>query len=119
MKNKGVLVLAALFALSLVGISFYGGPITYIFFWTVLLIPIVSYLYIFCVIISLNIYQRTEGRDMVSGTPSEFYITLQNEGWFSFSSLRIIFFSSFSTISDIDDGAVYELPPHSSIDKKT
>ena len=119
MKNKGVLIIAALFALSLVGISFYGGPITYGFFWTVLLIPIVSYLYILCVIISLKIYQRTDGRDMVSGTPSEFYITLQNEGWFSFSSLRIIFYSSFSTISDIDDGAVYELPPHSSIVKKT
>ena len=119
MKNKGVLILAALFILSLVGISFYGGPVTYVFFWTVLLIPIVSYLYILCVIISLKIYQRTEGRDMVSGTPSEFYITLQNEGWFSFSSLRIIFYSSFSTISDIDDGAVYELPPHCSIVRKT
>lgn len=119
MKNKGVLVIAALLALSLVGISFYGGPITYGFFWTVLLIPIVSYFYIFCVIISLKIYQRTDGRDMVAGTPSEFYITLQNEGWFSFSSLRIIFYSSFSTISDIDDGAVYELLPHSSIVKKT
>ena len=119
MKNKGVLIIAALFVLSLVGISFYGGPITYGFFWTVLLIPLVSYLYILCVIISLKIYQRTDGRDMVSGTPSEFYITLQNEGWFSFSSLRIIFYSSFSTISDIDDGAVYELPPHSAIVKKT
>ena len=119
MKNKGILVIAALFVLSLVGISFYGGPITYVFFWTVLLIPIVSYFYILCVIISLKIYQRTDGRDMVAGTPSEFYITLQNEGWFSFSSLRIIFYSSFSTISDIDDGAVYELLPHSSIVKKT
>ena len=119
MKNKGVLLIAVLFALSLVGISFYGGPITYVFFWTVLLIPVMSYLYILCVIVSLKIYQRTDGRDMVSGTPSEFYITLQNEGWFSFSSLRIIFYSSFSTISDIDDGAVYELPPHSSIVKKT
>ncbi|SEL84680.1 Protein of unknown function DUF58 [Butyrivibrio sp. ob235] len=119
MKNKGMLILAALFALSLVGISMFGGAVTYVFFWTVLLIPVISYLYILCVIISLKIYQKTEGRDMVCKAPSDFYITLQNEGWFSFSSLRIIFYSSFSGISDIDDGAVYELPPHSSIQKKT
>ena len=119
MKNKGVLILASLFILSLVGISFYGGPVTYVFFISVLLVPVISYLYILCVIISLKIYQRTDGRDMVSGTPSDVYITLQNEGLFSFSSLRIIFYSSFSEISEIDDGAVYELPPHSSILKRT
>ena len=119
MKNKRVLIPIALLILSLVGISFYGGPVTYVFFWTVLLLPVICYLYIFLVIRNIKIYQRTEGRDMVCGTPAPFYITLQNEGFFSFSSLRIIFYSSFSTISEIDDGAVYELPPHSSIQRRT
>ncbi len=119
MKNKGVLILASLFILSLVGISFYGGPVTYVFFGTILMIPVMSYLYIFYVIFALKIFQKTDGRDMISGTPSDFYITLQNEGWISFSSLRIIFYSSFSTVSEIDDGAVYELPPQSSILKTT
>ena len=100
MKNKGVLILASLFILSLVGISFYGGPVTYVFFGTILMIPVMSYLYIFYVIFALKIFQKTDGRDMISGTPSDFYITLQNEGWISFSSLRIIFYSSFSTISE-------------------
>ena len=115
MKNKGVLILASLFILSLIGISFYGGPVTYVFFFSVLLVPVISYLYILCVIISLKIYQRTDGRDMVSGTASDFYITLQNEGLFSFSSLRIIFYCSFLEMSEIDDGVFYELPPHSFI----
>ncbi len=119
MKNKGVLILASLFILSLVGISFYGGPVTYVFFILVLLIPVISYVYILCVIFSLKIYQRTDGRDMISGSPSDFYITLQNEGLFSFSSLRIIFYSSFSEVSQIDDGTVYELPPHTSVLKRT
>ena len=119
MKNKRVLIPIALFILAVVGISFFGGPLTYVFFWTVLLIPPVCFLYILLVIHSIKIYQRTEGRDMVCGTPSDFYITLQNEGWFSFSSVRIIFYSSFSSISEIDDGAVYELPPKSSIQRKT
>ncbi len=119
MNKKGVILFAALFLLALLGITFFGGVTAYIFLFTVLLLPIVCYLYIFLVIRSLKIYQRTEGRTMVSGTPSDFYITLQNEGWFGFSSLRIIFYSSFSHISEIDDGAEYELLPHSSIQKKT
>ena len=119
MNKKGIILFAALLVIALFGITFFGGVTAYVIFFTVLLLPIVCYLYILLVIRSLKIYQRTEGRTMVSGTPSDFYITLQNEGWFSFSSLRIIFYSSFSTISEIDDGAEYELPPHSSIQRKT
>ena len=53
MKNKGMLILAALFALSLVGISMFGGAVTYVFFWTVLLIPVISYLYILSVVMKI------------------------------------------------------------------
>ena len=119
MKNRGRVVIALLFILSLIGISFYGGPVTYVFFSTVILVPVISYIYIWCVIFSLKIYQRTDGRNMVAKTPADFYITLQNEGWFSFSSLKIIFYSSFSSITDIDEEAEYELLPHTSITKKT
>ncbi len=119
MRNKVSLIIAGLFVLSLVGISFFGGPVTYVFFFSVILVPLLSYIYIMCVIHSVKIYQRTDGRDMVCGTPSDFYITLQNEGWFSFSSLRIRFYSSFSGISEIDDDVEYELLPHFSIVKKT
>ena len=118
MKKKR-LILAALFVLSLIGISFYGGAVTYVFFWTVLLIPPLLYFYIFMVIINLKIYQKPDGRNMISGRPSDFYITLQNETFFSFSSLSIKFYSSFSTISDILEDVEYELPPHSRIQKKT
>ncbi|MCR4584217.1 MAG: DUF58 domain-containing protein [Lachnospiraceae bacterium] len=118
MKKKR-LILAFLFVLSLIGISFYGGAVTYIFFWTVLALPIILYFYIFMVIANLKIYQKPDGRNMISGRPSEFYITLQNETFFSFSSLSIKFYSSFSTISDILEDVEYELPPHSKIQKKT
>lgn len=115
MKNKGVLILAPLLVLALCGISFIGGPVSYIFLLTIVLIPVVCYLYIFAVIQTLRIYQKTDGRDMVCKTPSDFFITLKNEGWFSFSYLRIKFYSTFSEISGIDDGTVYELLPHGSV----
>ena len=117
--NVRLLILIAAFILSLLGISFFGGPVPYLFLCLVLSVPLMCYAYILGVIISLRIYQKPEGRNMVCGSPSELMITLQNEGWFSFTSLRILFYSSFSTVSDIEDSAVYELPPHSQIRRQT
>lgn len=119
MKNKGFYILTGLFILALVGISFFGGPVTYIFLWLTVLVPIFCVLYICYVIFSLRIYQKTEGRFMVSSTPSDFYITLNNEGWISFSSVRMVFYSSFSSVTGLDDSIVYELPPHSSVTRRT
>ena len=119
MDKRKIAILLSGFILSLIAISFYGGPVTYIFFFTVLMIPVISFIYIFLVIASLKIYQETEGRDMVSGEPYELYITLQNEGWFSFSSLKIRMYSSFSSVTEIDEAAEYELPPHSFIKRRS
>lgn len=119
MKYKEAILPIALFIIALVGISFFGGPITYVFLWLVILVPLICIIYIFLVIASLKIYQRSDGRDMTASTPSDFYITLNNEGLFSFSSVRIIFYSSFSTVSGLDDSVEYELPPHSSITRHT
>ncbi len=106
-------------ALALTGISLSAGAVTYCFFWAVLAIPVVCYAYIVYVIFALKIYQKTEGRNMTSNTPSDFYITLQNEGWFPISSVQLLFYSSFSTISGLQDDEVYELMPHQAIRRKT
>ena len=119
MKNKGIPVSLFFILISLVGITLRGGPLTYIFFFTSALIPLLSLSYILIVFNSLKIYQRSDGRNMTADTPTDFYITLHNEGWFSFSAIRLSFYSSFSNISDIDESVTYELPPKSSITKKT
>ncbi len=119
MKNKGIIISLSLIVLSLIAITIHGGPISYVFFLTAVLTPLSSLLYIFYVYHSLKIYQKAEGRDMVADTPTDFYITFHNEGWISFSSVRVSFYSSFSKISEIDEDVTYELPPHSSISKKT
>ncbi len=118
--NRGRLaVLLCAFILSLVGISCFGGPVTYIFFWMVIAVPVISLLYILFVIVFIRFHQETDGRNMVVGSPGDFYITLQNDTPFSFSSLRIVFYSSFSTVDGIEPDAVYELPPKSVIKKTT
>ncbi|MCR5098244.1 MAG: DUF58 domain-containing protein, partial [Lachnospiraceae bacterium] len=119
MHRGKLFVFIAALILALVGITCLGGPVTYIFFWTVLAVPVICLVYIFSVIIFIKYHQETEGRNMVVGSPSDFYITLVNETFFSFSSVRVIFYSSFSTVNDVEEDAVYELSPHSQIKKKT
>ena len=117
--KRNWIILIALWILSLVGISYFGGPVSYGFFATVTLVPIVSLIYLFFVFLRFKIYQRLEGRNVVANTASDFYIALQNEDFFTFSGIRILFYSSFSSISGIDDSIEYELIPHTGVKKDT
>ena len=105
--------------MSLVAISFYGGPVSYGLFIVLTLIPVVSLVYIICVIAGFRIYQKLDGRNLIAGHSSPFYFTLQNETPFSFAGIRVIFYSSFSTINGLDDLIEYELAPRSGIKKET
>ncbi len=119
MNRKPIIILTILLAIALAGISFYGGSVTYVFLMLVVLVPLSCIIYIGLVIYSIRIYQKSDGRGMTASVPSDFYITLNNEGLFSFSYVRMIFYSSFSTITGLGDDVVYELPPHSSITRRT
>ena len=118
MKRNRIL-LFSLWVLSLVGISFYGGVISYGLFFFFTLIPIVSLLYLLLVISFFKIYQNPKDRNLVAGRPGTFYFTLQNESPLPFSGIRVLFYSSFSRISMLSDETEYELGPHSGIKKKT
>ncbi|MBO4609254.1 MAG: DUF58 domain-containing protein [Lachnospiraceae bacterium] len=113
------IVLILLWILSLVGITYYGGPVSYGFFAAVTLVPFISLLYTLIVLIRFKIYQDVNRKNVVAGSISDFYITLQNEDIFTYSGIRITFYSPFSTISGMDENAEYELPPHSGIKKET
>ena len=108
-----------LWIISVIGISFYGGSVTYGSFIILSLIPLVSLLYILCVISQFKVYQKTDGRNLVCDHPSQFYFTLQNESYISFSGIRIGFFPDLSTISGIDHDVEYELAPKTGIKKQT
>ena len=119
MNRRSFLILSILLIIALTGISFWGGSVTYTFLMLTVLVPVSSFVYILLVISSLKIYQRSDGRTMTASVPSDFYITLNNETFFSFSSVKIRFYSSFSTVSGLIDDIEYELAPHSSITRAT
>ncbi len=113
------IVLIVLWFLSLVGISYYGGPAAYGFFAAVTAVPIVSFLYLMFVLIRFKVYQEVDRSKIVASNISKFFITLQNEDYIPFVSIRAIFYSSFSHVAGIDESAEYELMPRSGIRKET
>ncbi len=117
LRNR--LILLALWILSLVGISFYGGPISYGFFAVITLIPIGSLIYLLLVLARFKIYQDFESAGLVSNHKIPFFFTLQNEDHFAFCAVRVKFFSDFSVIDGLSDDIEYELLPGDKIRKET
>ncbi len=111
-KRRGILL--GLWVLSLVGISFYGGTLSYGFFFGVTLIPFLSLLYLFCVYARFKIYQETSMRNIVCGQPQPYFFTLQNDDFFVYTSVSVRMHSSFSYVEDSFENEEYELFPGAS-----
>ena len=117
LRNR--LIWLFLFALSLVGISFYGGAVSYGFFFLMLFIPLISLIYLLVVYMTFKIYERVDKGNILAGETVPYYFTLQNEGFTGFAGIRVLFFSSFSKVVAIDDKKEYELFPAAGIRKDT
>ena len=103
--------LFGLWILSLLTISFYGGAISYGFFFGVTLIPVVSAVYLLAVYLRFKLYQKLEGRNVVCGQPVPYFFVLQNDDYFAFTSVGVRLFSSLSYVEELPDGMEYELLP--------
>ena len=88
-RNRIILII--LWIMSLVGISFFGGTVSYGFYAAVTLVPLVSFVYLLLVFLRFKIYQRMDSRHVVADEQSDFYITLQNEDYFAFTSIFNLF----------------------------
>jgi len=117
--RRNRLIFLGLLILSLISISFYGGPVSYGFFFFVLIVPAVSAVYTLIMFWRFKIYQKIETKVAVAERPVTFYFTLQNEDFYAFSGIRTVFFSDNSTISGLDTDTEYELFPHTGIKKET
>lgn len=109
----------ALWLLSLVAITFYGGSISYGFFYTMTLIPVFSLLYLLYIYVFFRIYQNTGGRDFVVNDAIPYSFKLINEYHLPFAGIKVQFFSPFSTINELSDQTEYELMPGSGITRET
>lgn len=105
------LCLLGLWILSLVAISFYGGAVSYGFFFGVTLLPVISLAYLALVYWRFKIYQKVESRNMVCGQPIPYFFVLQNDDYCPFTSISVRLFSSFSYVETLPDDTEYELLP--------
>ncbi len=110
MKYRKI-ILGLLWILSLVGISFYGGAISYGFFWAITLVPIISIVYIWAVFLQFRIYQEIESRFVICKQPVPYYFTLPNESFFAFARLSVKMYSGASYVTDMPESESYELLP--------
>lgn len=117
--KKNRIIWFCLWIASLVGISYYGGPVSYGFFTVLTLIPIFSLGYLLYVFLGFRIYQKTESRYLTVNETVPFHFSLQNEHLLLFAGIRVFFFSTFSSITGLDDKTEYELLPHTGIQKDT
>jgi len=103
--------LFAVWVLSVILISFYGGTVSYGLFFAVSLILPVSFIYTLCVFFRFRLYQQIQSRNIICRQPVSYYFALQNEDFYGFASIRAVMFSSLSYVEDVPDNMEYELLP--------
>ena len=117
--RRNRIILLILWIISLVGISFAGGPVTYGFFTLFTIVPVFSWIYILIVRFRFRIYQQSEARTLVVGRKVGFKFNLQNEDLYAFAGIRVQFLTDFSSVIGLDGNEEYELFPMTGISKET
>jgi len=85
----------------------------------VTMVPVISWLYLLCVFLRFRIYQKLDSKSLISNQTVPFYFTLQNEDYFTYSGVRVSFFSDFCAIHGLEDNVEYELLPGTGVRKET
>lgn len=113
------LAFLCLWILSLAAISFFGGAVSYGFFFGMTLLPVISLAYILCVYFRFKIYQELGSRTMVCGEPVDYFFVLRNEDFFAFTGVSVRLFSDFSYVEELPGDVEYELLPGDSFTYET
>lgn len=111
--KRNRLIYLAVWILSLVGISFYGGAAPYGIFWALTLLPVILFAYLIFVLSRFKIYQKMNTTELVSRAPVSYYFTLQNETFLAFAKVRVTFYEFGADYGELDQNREYELLPHS------
>ncbi|MBQ7774783.1 MAG: DUF58 domain-containing protein [Lachnospiraceae bacterium] len=109
--KRNRLIWFLLWILALVGISHFGGTVSYGFFFALTLLPLISLIYLLFVYFNFRIYQETQSRNMVCGQSLPYQFVLRNESFLGFASIKVRMFSDFSYIESVAEDTEYELLP--------
>lgn len=113
------LILLLLWILSLVGISYFGGSVSYVFFFTITLYPIVSLIFLLICIQGIKVHQNLSNRTSVCGEKTDYSFVLQNDTVISFPCVEVKYFPDNYTIENVSTQTGYELLPKEKIEYTT
>lgn len=94
--------------------SFYGGNVSYAFFYMSLSIPMVSLIYTIYVYIQFRLYQDIGQRIVVKGELTPYAFTIANEDYITFRSVKVNFLHDKSIIINAESIKEYCLLPNTS-----
>lgn len=102
-KSKMVIYIIAVI-LGLVFASFYGGPVSYTFLYSILLMIPVSCLYIFVNSIFLRIFQEVDVHKLTKGEEHRFSAVIENEGFLPIHRMRLYLYEGRCDLYEIENG---------------
>lgn len=117
--QKRRLVLYGIIVISTIVVSMYGGTVARLFFFTSLLLPILSWAYLFYVYVRFRIYQIIDTKTMVKGEHIPYYFQLSNEDYITYTNVRVSFVKQYAVVESLKEEDTYCLLPGESIKRET
>lgn len=108
-----IIILTAVFA------SFYGGPLPYALFFLSLLVPLLSFLYLYYIYHQFRVYQLIDKKTLVKYETVPFCFVLANEDILTYTHIRVTFLDDYSTLTQVDTSNSYTLLPGEREEYKT
>ena len=92
--------------------SYYGGNISYAFFYLAIFIPIMSFLYTLYVYFRFKIFQSMDSYMVVKGDWNNYSFEIANEDYIAYRNVKVNFLYDKSTIKKTEDSIEYSLLPN-------
>lgn len=85
-------------------VTYRGGTVSYLLFYSALLIPLLSFLYLLYVYFRFRVYQSIDSRQVVKESAVPYQFALTNEDFISYSHVSVIFCVDYSTAEGLRSG---------------
>jgi len=118
MTKRGFVWLAVLIATGVL-VTYRGGTVSYLLFYSALLVPLLAFLYLLYVYFRFRVYQSIDSRQVVKETAVPYQFALTNEDFISYSHVSVIFCVDYSTAEGLVSGHPVCLLPGEKWTKET
>ena len=91
-------------------VSFYGGTLSYVLFYTALIVPLVAFVYLLYVFRRFKVSQNLTSHHVVKGAAVPYSYSVANHDIIPYAGVKVAFFDDYSYISGEDGGEECLLP---------